>query len=212
MGGASSVGDLQPMNYDVFLSHSHVDKAWTRQLYDRLATTDYNGRRLRAWLDQEVLDPGNLSSSRELESALDRSRFLAVVLTPESVASHWVRHEIDYFVGSKQPESTAVIRRRACKIPQALADAEMIEWIDKDDDQESSTGRQDRSSVNNELAVRGRAVRLEAGRDRSVANRSFDNGDNTPQPGTGSGSSGPRDQSRCDGRSHIRQVSRHGTC
>ena len=27
------------MSYDVFLSHSHVDKDWTRQLHDRLAAT-----------------------------------------------------------------------------------------------------------------------------------------------------------------------------
>jgi len=70
--------------YDVFLSHSHVDKDWTRALYDQLARTDYNGRTLRPWLDQEVLDPGKLASSRELESALDRSRFLALALSPEA--------------------------------------------------------------------------------------------------------------------------------
>lgn len=64
------------MSYDVFLSHSHRDKVWTHDLYERLATTDYNGRMLRAWLDERVLDPGNLSSARELESALDRSRKL----------------------------------------------------------------------------------------------------------------------------------------
>lgn len=43
------------MSYDVFLSHSHVDKEWTRELQDWLAGTECNGRSLRVSLDQEVL-------------------------------------------------------------------------------------------------------------------------------------------------------------
>jgi hypothetical protein len=51
------------MLYDVFLSHNHADKDWTRALFERLSGMDYDGRMLRAWLDERVLDPGNLSSS-----------------------------------------------------------------------------------------------------------------------------------------------------
>ncbi len=116
------------MSYDVFLSHSHADKLWTRDLYESLATTDYNGRMLRAWLDERVLDPGNLSSARELESALDRSRRLAIVLTPESLASHWVQHEIHYFLDTRQADSVALIRRSPCAVPEPLVDSWLVDW------------------------------------------------------------------------------------
>ena len=109
--------EVMPMNYDVFLSHSHVDKVWTRELCDRLAKADYNGRNLRAWLDVHVLDPGDLSSARELESAMDRSRRIALVLTPESLASDWVQHEIGYFLKSRPADDMALIRRRPCDVP-----------------------------------------------------------------------------------------------
>jgi TIR domain len=120
--------EVTPMSYDVFLSHSHFDKVWTRNLCDRLATTDYNGRMLRAWLDQRVLDPGSLSSARELESALDRSRRLAVVLTPESLASDWVQHEIRYFLGIRNTDDVVLIGRRPCSIPEPLVSSGFVEW------------------------------------------------------------------------------------
>lgn len=115
------------MDYDAFLSHSHVDAEWTRGLYGRIAATDYNGRNLRPWLDQEILDPGELASVRELESALDRSRFMVLVLAPESAASRWVQHEIGYFTGIRGPEAVLVVRRRPCAIPPRLSRAKLIE-------------------------------------------------------------------------------------
>ena len=47
-------GPARASGYDVFLSHSHIDKDSTRALYDHLAGSDYNGRKLRPWLDQEA--------------------------------------------------------------------------------------------------------------------------------------------------------------
>jgi hypothetical protein len=120
------------MGYDVFLSHNYADKVWTRELYDRLARTEYNGRMLRAWLDERVLDPGNPASKRELESALDRSRFLAVVLSPEALNSTWVMAEITYFLGTRQVADVIVIRRRPCQVPSQLDKATLIDWPEGD--------------------------------------------------------------------------------
>ena len=92
------------MSYDVFLSHNRADKEWVRNLHDSLARHDYNGRNLRTWIDEEVLDPGLLSSDRELNSALDRSRYLIVILSPEAIASQWVQDEISYFLGVRDAE------------------------------------------------------------------------------------------------------------
>ncbi len=118
------------MSYDVFLSHTHADKAWTRGLHDDLTSADYRGRPLRAWLDEQVLDPGDPSSNRELESALDRSRFLLVVLSLEALGSRWVNDEIDYFLETKQAADIVLVRRRRCPVPTRLADVEVIEWPD----------------------------------------------------------------------------------
>jgi hypothetical protein len=127
------------MKYDVFLSHSHIDAEWTRWLHDRLATMDYNGRKLRVWLDQEVIDPGPLSSRRELETALDRSRFLALVLTPESIGSPYVKHEIEYFLHAIGAEAAVVIQRRSCEVPERLKTCPMIEWPKEADGEEPLT-------------------------------------------------------------------------
>jgi hypothetical protein len=120
------------MGYDVFLSHNYADKVWTRELYNRLARTEYNGRMLRAWLDERVLDPGNPASKRELESALDRSRFLVVVLSPEALNSSWVNAEITYFLGTRQAASVIVLRRRPCQVPSQLDRATLIDWPEGD--------------------------------------------------------------------------------
>src|SRR5207248_5114032 len=111
---------------------SHVDKDWTHSLYDHLARTDYNGRILRPWLDQEILDPGSLASSRELESALDRSRFLALVLSPEALESTWVQAEIDYFRRTRSIDDVVVFNRRSCRTPSELRRARVIDLADPD--------------------------------------------------------------------------------
>jgi hypothetical protein len=100
------------------LSHSHADRDWTRALFRELAHTDYNGRVLRPWLDREVLDPGALSSDRELESALDRSRFLALVLSADALQSSYVQAEIGYFLQTRRASDVIVLDRRQCRAGQ----------------------------------------------------------------------------------------------
>jgi hypothetical protein len=122
------------MSYDVFLSHNRADKAWTRELCAWLQHTDYNGRSLRAWLDEQILDPDDPASSRQLETGLDRSRFLGLVLSPEALASRWVDKEIDYFLRIRQPDRVLLLQRRPCAVPDRLALATRIDWPEGDDD------------------------------------------------------------------------------
>jgi hypothetical protein len=116
------------MSYDAFLSHSHVDRDWTRRLHDWIADCDYFGRPLRIWLDVRVLDPGQLSSARELESALDRSHRVILVLSEASLKSTWVRHEIDYFLQQHSTTDLILIRQQPCDVPDRLAGCELINW------------------------------------------------------------------------------------
>lgn len=116
------------MSYDVFLSHNRADKAWTRELCAWLQHTDYNGRSLRAWLDEQVLDPDDPAANRQLETGLDRSRFLGLVLSPEALASRWLDKEIDYFLRIRPPDRVLLLQRRPCAVPDRLALATHIDW------------------------------------------------------------------------------------
>ncbi len=114
------------MQYDVFLSHNHADKAWARRLFETLGRRDYNGRNLRPWLDERVLDPGELSSPRELFSALDRSRCLLVVVSAASLGSSWVAREIAYFLGRRTLDDVLLARLDDAQLPDRIAAARSV--------------------------------------------------------------------------------------
>lgn len=106
--------------YDVFLSHNSADKAWVRALAGRLAKVTYNGRQLRPWLDENVLDPGLPSSKAELTSAMDLSRVLALVISPEAVASHWVQFEVSYFSANRSSDNFLALTKRPADLPEGF--------------------------------------------------------------------------------------------
>ena len=116
--------------YDAFLSHNSADKGWVRTLAERLATVDVRGRPLRPWLDEQVLDPGELGLPAELTSALDRSRTLVLVLSPASVASKWVEFELDYFLRDRPIEDVVPVLKAPCGIPSILNGAEPLDFTD----------------------------------------------------------------------------------
>ena len=116
--------------YDLFLSHNREDKDWVRELATRLADHAYNGRPLRPWLDEQVLDPGELGRKAELTTALDRSRLLVIVLSPEALASKWVQYELQYFLATRTRDEIIAIRRRPCEIPDALEGLDVLDWTD----------------------------------------------------------------------------------
>ncbi len=109
-----------PHAYDLFLSHSHADREWVHALADRVAAEDYHGRPLRPWLDEQILDPGQLGSEAELTTALDRSRLFAIVLSPRSAASHYVGLEIEHFLSARSPAEVVPLLLRDCDLPEAL--------------------------------------------------------------------------------------------
>jgi hypothetical protein len=122
---------LRPaFGYDLFLSHNRADKDWVRELAALLADHQYNGRPLRPWLDEQVLDPGKLGRKAELTTALDRSRLLVIILSPEAVASTWVQYELQYFLETRSPDAIIAIRHRPCDMPEALADLDVLDWHD----------------------------------------------------------------------------------
>jgi len=99
--------------FDVFLSHNRVDKPWVSQL-----AADLQRYGVRVWLDQKVLRPGD-RCVQGLEEALAQSRVVALVVSPESMASDWVREEYD-----------RAIAQQKRLIPVLIRDAPLWEFLD----------------------------------------------------------------------------------
>ena len=118
-------------NYDIFISHNRADKEWVRTLADRLAAERYNGRPLRPWLDEQFLDPGDLGSDSELTTAIDRSRFFGLVLSPEAVASKWVNFELKYFLGARDRETIVSILLKTCSTQTIPPDLKTFDFRDE---------------------------------------------------------------------------------
>jgi glycogen(starch) synthase len=73
--------------FDVFLSYASLDEAFVRRLKAALES-----QKLRVWLDRDEIVPGDLFPSA-IELALTKSSAVAFVVSPESLASGWVKEE-----------------------------------------------------------------------------------------------------------------------
>ncbi|MEO3923464.1 toll/interleukin-1 receptor domain-containing protein [Micromonosporaceae bacterium B7E4] len=75
--------------YDLFVSYSHSD----RSLVEKFAS-ELRKRHLRVWFDGWEMRPGDILRERISAGIADASFFL-VVLSPESLASNWVKYELN---------------------------------------------------------------------------------------------------------------------
>jgi hypothetical protein len=73
---------------DLFLSHSSRDKNFVRELAEDLTFCEVD-----VWLDEWEISPGD-SLHDALESALEKSRFVAIVLGDNFADSRWARDEM----------------------------------------------------------------------------------------------------------------------
>jgi hypothetical protein len=97
--------------YDLFLSHNSADKPWAERLAAAVEA-DRLGPPLTVFFDKWDIPPGG-DIPRELEDALQASRYVGLVLSPESLASDWVSLE----------RSTAIYRDpRQIKSPGSAAE------------------------------------------------------------------------------------------
>jgi hypothetical protein len=76
--------------YDIFLSYSRLDEHKVRTLYDDLVR-----RRVRPFLDQKSVSPGELFEDR-IFADIAASKAYCIALTKNSEASEWVRREYAY--------------------------------------------------------------------------------------------------------------------
>jgi hypothetical protein len=81
--------DNTPKSPSIFLSHCHADKRFARKL-----ARDLTGRGVRVWIDEAEIQLGD-SLIEKIQKGIDQMDYLAVVLSPASVSSEWVRREVD---------------------------------------------------------------------------------------------------------------------
>ena len=73
--------------FDIFLSYWSGDSDWVNRLRHEL-----QNRGVQVWLDNEQIRPGDIFA-RDLESGLDSSRSVGLVITQKSMESRWVEEE-----------------------------------------------------------------------------------------------------------------------
>jgi hypothetical protein len=107
-----------------FVSHSHSDKA----IAERLARVLLN-QGIDAWLDKWEIQPGDSLVQKIFEEGLKECSAFLVLLSRQSVASAWVKHELDVALVKRLEGAARVIPVivEQCEIPFALRS---LLWVD----------------------------------------------------------------------------------
>lgn len=101
----------------VFISHSSRDKKFVRTLKDCLLENS-----IETWFDEDQLDLGD-SLVNKLETALNTSSHLVIILSPASVESDWVKYELKKALTNQRTglmQKIIPIKYRDCEIPEEL--------------------------------------------------------------------------------------------
>jgi GTPase SAR1 family protein len=118
--------------YDVFLSHSAKDKPAVRDLAQRLKADG-----LRVWLDDWVIQPGDLIGSK-IEQGLNQSRVLILVMSADAFESEWVtleRHTALFRDPTNAQRRFIPLRLDDAEIKDALKPFAYVDWREKADEQ-----------------------------------------------------------------------------
>ena len=80
----------------VFISYVNEDRELARRLSRSL-----EGAGFEVWLDENNILPGD-NWAEKVSLALKESQAMVVLISPASVDSKWVRHEIEFALGAKE--------------------------------------------------------------------------------------------------------------
>jgi TIR domain len=115
------VGEVH-RDFDLFLSHNSADKAWTERLASAIES-DRTGPPLKVFFDKWDI-PHGADIPAELEQGLQKSRYIGLVLSPESLSSDWIvleRSTAIFRDPAARHRSLIPLMRRTCKLPDMLA-------------------------------------------------------------------------------------------
>jgi hypothetical protein len=107
-----------------FVSHSHSDKPTAERLAREL-----RNQGIDAWFDKWEIRPGDSLIQKVFEEGLKECSAFLVLLSPRSVASNWVKHELDVAMVKRLDGAARVIpvMVEQCEIPEALRP---LLWVD----------------------------------------------------------------------------------
>lgn len=112
----------------LFLSHSHQDKWFARRL-----AQDLIARGVRVWLDEAEMRAGD-SLIAKIGEGIATVDFLGVILSPASVQSRWVTHELEVALHSEiesgRPRLVPILYA-ACEIPRFLRPRKYVDFSDQ---------------------------------------------------------------------------------
>lgn len=114
---ANAAGSTQ-----VFVSYSRQDQAFVFRLADDLAA-----KGIDVWLDQRKIEVGTIWSAA-IESALEASSAMIVVLSSSSVESPHVADEVHYYLDEGKPIVPILVD--TCRVPYRLRRIQHITFVD----------------------------------------------------------------------------------
>ena len=101
----------------IFLSHSHSDKSFARRIATQLRTAG-----TKVWFDEAELSIGDSIIDRISDGLIDATH-LAIILSPNSVKSRWVKTELQIALSMKiadQKMKVLPLLYQECAIPTFL--------------------------------------------------------------------------------------------
>ena len=119
-------------DFDVFLSHASVDAAAVRELAQRLKADG-----LRVWLDEWVIQPGDLIP-QAIEDGLESSRTLVLVMSQAAFDSEWVtleRHRVLFRDPTNRQRRFIPLRLDDCEIKESLKPYAYVDWRDRSNEE-----------------------------------------------------------------------------
>lgn len=114
--------------FDIFLSYRSTESAEAENLRDALRV-----RGVRVWLDQDEIRPGD-RFAEALETGLATSRAVGLIVTPESIASNWVKNEYYRALSLSTDGELQLIPLLfgTCQLPGFLKDCSWINFLEGD--------------------------------------------------------------------------------
>lgn len=114
------------MSLTAFISHNSKDKPFVRRI-----AKDLESQGIATWLDERRILGGH-SISDAIQRGLDSADLAVLVMSPESIASSWVKEELRLAyqrrISTKQAFFIVPVLLRRCEIPGFLQDYKYIDF------------------------------------------------------------------------------------